>query len=76
MSVSSEQRSDNIYALRLDQATATIAYVGEASTSASPAAAIWRIKRLDTTAGLVIQWADGNSHFDNVWDDRATLSYS
>jgi hypothetical protein len=76
MGVSSEQRSDSLYALRLDQATATLAYVGEASPSASSAAAIWRIKRLDTTAGLVIQWADGNSHFDNVWDDRATLSYS
>lgn len=40
--------------------------------------AIWKITRLTYSgANLVAQeWADGNTKFDNVWDDRATLDYS
>ena len=75
MSVSSEQHSDRQLALRLDQNTATIAYVGDAAIASSTAAPVWRIKRLDTTSGIIIQWADGNQHFDNVWDNRASLTY-
>lgn len=63
------------YALKLDQASATITYVGEAPTGGNGASAIWRIKRLDETSGLVITWADGNANFDNIWDNRAALTY-
>ncbi len=63
------------FALRLDTA-GDIDYVGEASTGTATSGALWRIKRVDSTTGTVIQWADGNSNFDNVWDNRASLSYS
>lgn len=76
MSVFAEQPTDRNLALRLDQNTATIAYVGEAAIAASTAAPVWRIKRLDTTSGIIIQWADGNQHFDNVWDNRTSLTYN
>lgn len=64
------------YATRLDQASATITYVGDAIPGSLSSAAVWRLKRLDETAGLVITYADGNANFDNVWDNRASLSYS
>lgn len=40
-------------------------------------AAIWSIKRLSISGGAItIEWADGNDLNDNVWDNRASLSYS
>lgn len=37
---------------------------------------VWRIRK-ETGTGTVIkvQWADGNGNYDNVWDDRASLTY-
>lgn len=67
--------TNSSYALRLDEA-APYTYVGEAAPGSLPSAAVWRIKRIDETSGLVITWADGNSNFDNLWDNRTTLSYS
>lgn len=75
MSVSLEQRSDSLYSLRLDEASPTVMYVGEASPAAQTSNAVWRIKRITSTSGLVIEWADGNAHFDNVWDNRISLNY-
>ncbi len=63
------------FALRL-ATVGDIDYVGEASTGSATSGASWRIKRVDSTTGTVIQWADGNSNFDNIWDNRASLSYS
>lgn len=50
-------------------------YVGEASIGTATSAASWRIKKVDNTTGTVIQWA-GTGIFNQVWDNRASLSYS
>lgn len=63
-------------AVRVDEASATVTYVGEAGPGAATSAAKWRIKKIDTTSGTAVTWADGNVLFDNVWDDRAALTYS
>ena len=65
-------------ALRFDGENSTYNYVGEAPIGAATSASNWRIYRLTNTgtASLIKQWADGNDAFDNVWDDRASLSYS
>lgn len=76
MGVSLEQRSDQLGALKLDQVTATLFYVGEATIAAPTAAALWRIRKIDTTTGVDVMWADGNANYDNVWDNRASISYS
>lgn len=68
--------SNIIYNVFLDEASATITYVGEANPGTASSAASWRIKRLDSTSGLLITWADGDSNFDKVWDDRASYTYS
>lgn len=65
---------DNIS--RVDQASATIIYIGRASPSASTSDAVWRISRVDTSVDLEVLFADGNGNYDNVWNDRASLSYS
>ncbi len=62
------------YALRYDEG-ATYTYIGNAVPGSADAAAVWQIKRL-TNADNTIIWADGNSNFDNIWTNRAGLSYT
>lgn len=55
----------------------SVTYVGYGSPSASQDQPVWKIKRLLTTGTvLAVEFADGNPKYDNVWDDRASLSYS
>lgn len=62
------------FSLRL-AAVGSIDYVGEAAIGTTSSAASWRIKRIDSTTGIIIQWA-GTGVFDQVWDNYATLTYS
>lgn len=64
------------YATIVDEASATITYVGKALPGTVTASALWQVQKIDTSGDLTITWADGNTDFDNVWNDRATLSYS
>ena len=63
-----------------DTVSGTILYFAQAVAGALNSAAVWQIQRITfPTPGeddSVIEWADGNIQFDNIWDDRLTLSYS
>ena len=63
------------FALRL-ATVGDVDYVGEASIGTATSAASWRIKKVDSTSGTIITWADGNASFDNIWDNRTSLTYS
>lgn len=67
-----------VYAKRYEQASDTIAYLGEAAEGTLNSSGNWRIQRLTLTpAGdVTIEWAGGNSAFSNVWNNRASLSYT
>ena len=56
----------------------TLAYLGKAYPGASDAASVWQIQKLTfgMDGDVVITWAGGNAGFSNVWNDRASLSYS
>lgn len=65
--------------VEMDPASATITYVGRAAAGSATSAAVWQLSRLtfDVSGNLTKQeWADGNGNYDNVWDDRASLSYT
>lgn len=52
-------------------------YIGEAEPGSLTSDPVWRIKKVDFTGDdSAITWADGNSNFDNIWDDHLSLSYS
>lgn len=71
-----ETRSQPMKTL-VDEASSTVTYVGEAATGTSLSSALWRIKRLTQSGNvLLIEWADGDGLFNNIWDNRAGLSYS
>ncbi len=62
---------------RLDDAGGGVTYVGKAVAGSATSGAVWQIQRItESDQDLIIQWADGNINFDNVWDNRASLSYS
>ena len=54
--------------------TGTYTYIGEASPGSSTSSAVWRIMRI-TNSDTTIVYADGGDA-DQVWDNRASLSYS
>ena len=62
------------YTLRL-ATVGEVDYVGEAAIGTVTSAASWRIKKIDSTTGTIVQWA-GTGVFDQVWDNYASLSYS
>ena len=65
------------YSVVVDEADATTIYVGEATPGTATSAASWRVKRVDSSSITAeILYADGNDSFDNIWDNRASLSYS
>jgi hypothetical protein len=63
-------------AKRIDDTTENVIYVGTADIGSTTSSAVWKIKKIDSSSGYVITWADGNADYDNVWDNRASLSYS
>lgn len=66
------------YATKIDTTTTSgVTYIGKAAIASSAASAVWQIKKLDSnTLALDKTWADGNDSFDNVWNNRASLTYS
>ena len=64
------------FSVLLDQSDANTLYIGEAQIASSSSSAVWQIRKL-VTSGTVTSmlWADGNQLFDNVWDDRLSLTY-
>lgn len=64
------------YITRLDEASSTITYVGQAAPGTATSSASWSIKRLDSTTGLLVLYAAGTAAFSQIWDNRAALAYS
>lgn len=54
-------------------------YIGYGPPGSLTSQAVWRILRMTYDANdnpTVVEWANGNINFVNIWDDRAALSYS
>lgn len=63
-------------AVRLDQADANTLYVGEALPGTTDASAAWRVRKVLTVGTVTsILYANGESSFINIWDNRAGLNY-
>lgn len=62
------------YSTRYDEG-ATYTYIGSAVAGSSEASAVWQIKRM-TNSNYTIVFADGDTLFNNIWANRASLSYS
>lgn len=61
------------YAVRLDDSNDPVLYIGKAQAGSDEADPVWQIAKLDTGSGLSKTWA--GTGFDQVWDDRTSLTY-
>ena len=51
-------------------------YVGRALPGSTTASARWQISRIVVAGGTTtVTWADGNITYDNIWNNRASLTY-
>lgn len=64
--------------MRLDyDSSSNLIFLGKGKQGAVNGDASWRIQQFTWSGGnlVSITWADGDSEFDNVWNNRASLSY-
>lgn len=69
---------DMPYAKQTDFINDNLLYRGEAEVGSATSSPVWRIKKviLGNDGDVSETWADGNANFDNIWDNRVSLSYS
>jgi hypothetical protein len=75
--VATEAKQDEMignYATQIVE-VGSVTYVGKAPMGSATSEAVWQVKKIDETSGLVITWADGDSSFTNVFDNHLTLTY-
>lgn len=69
----------DVFVTRVDDvSTTSVTYVGKASMGASPSSAVWQIMKIDESGSpvtTVITWADSNANFDNIWDNRTSITF-
>jgi len=68
---------DDVYSIAVDEFSETITYVGTAIAGSAYSNPVWQIKKIETSGTqTLIKFADGNVLFDNIWNNRTSLSYS
>lgn len=62
---------------KIDQASATVTYIGQAAPGTATSAASWRIQRMSVSGTVTtLAYADGDLNFNNIWDNRSSLTYT
>ena len=66
------------YSKRVDFITDDLLYRGEAAPGTLTSQTGWRIRKITigTDGDVTEQWADGNSQFNKVWDNRLSFTYT
>lgn len=54
----------------------TVTYLALAKPGTAQSSASWQARKIDSSSGTVITWADGDTQFDNVATDLTALTYS
>jgi len=61
----------------VDTGSSPTEYYGFAVPGTATSAASWRIQRKSVSGSVTSYlYADGDADYDNIWDNRAALSYS
>lgn len=62
---------------RVDEASATVTYFGFAPVGSAEGSSVWKIKRMTVSGSVTkLEYADGDTSYNNNWSNRASLSYS
>ena len=70
--------ADVAYISEYDQVSDVLAYAGKAVPGTATSAASWQVRELvfNAAGDVSARFADGDALFNNVWDNRGSLSYS
>ena len=61
----------------VDTTDGSVIYMGWADMEATTDQAVWKIKRVTISgSSITTEWADGDTDYNNIFDNRASLSYS
>lgn len=64
------------YDTRIDEPSATVTYVGKTVPGNDTSDPSWQIQKISIDGTeTIIEFADSDALFNNVWDDRASLAY-
>ena len=69
----------NCQEMRIDESNPLSIYYGFAVAGSATGQAVWSIRRETKTKEndiVIVEWADGNELFDNIWDERRNLAYA
>lgn len=67
----------SIYTTRVDAVSSSLTYIGLALVGSSESDPSWRILEIAVSGTVTtIKYAGGDTDFNSVWTDRASLSYS
>lgn len=70
-------RNEDDSPIRVDEPSSGITYAGYCFKTPVTSKAIWKIKRISVVGTETItEWADGDKLYNNIWDNRASLTYS
>ena len=56
--------------------TTTTTYVGKAAKGSSNASAVWKIQKVEENTGGITNIRLASEDYDQIWDNRTTLTYS
>lgn len=60
----------------IDESTEDIIYIGYAKRGSLTTDPVWKIKKIETNAGITtIGFVNGIVNYNFIWDDRATYTY-
>lgn len=73
----SNKKQTSAVSAAIDAVSSSVTYVGYASPGTATSAASWQIKKLNTSGSVTtIYYASGSAAYNQIWDNRASLSYS
>lgn len=62
---------------KIDEVDANTTYIGKASHGAATSSAVWQIKKITVSGTLTtIAYANGSDNYNQIFDNRTSLSYS
>jgi hypothetical protein len=61
--------------VQVDSVDENISYVGKAELGSLITSDVWQIRKIDCTTGTIITWADSDASYDNIFNNRESLTY-
>jgi hypothetical protein len=62
---------------QIETVSSTVTYIGDATPGTATSAASWTIIKIEKSGSFTsVKYANGQDSFNNIWDSRASYTYS